>query len=892
MSTPRRRYPDPRRRIGPAPKPEPAAVPALPPVDWEAREESEAHRMQAAANVADARAKARAVLIANARKDRATFCEFVLKDEETGGPIKLGAVHEAWHRAIDTYDRLVIWSFVEAGKAVPLDTPIATPTGWATMGALRPGDRVFGGDGKPCTVRACSAVQHNRHVFEVEFSDGAIERADADHNWFAWSALDRASHRPPRVVTTREMAESLRYLRDWNWTIPVAPAVEYPEGAPLPIHPYVLGAWLGDGDTADSTLTFHEDDRAIVDTCAAIEGGRCTFKRDPRGSGKVWRVRFGRDVHGSTLRSRLHGIGVLGAKHIPDAYLTASTADRRALLAGILDTDGSIDGRGGKSRIELTLTDARLAHDALELIRSLGFKASMNESDSKLAGRIVGRRWRITFTARVPVFRLARKLAKQKLTPGSPAARKKTVTAIREVASVPVKCISVDSPDNTYLLGRSFTVTHNTQNVSVGSVLYDLGQDPSLRIVVLSNTMSQAKKIVSSIRKYLTESEELRLVFPHLRQSTDPSAPWTQTALTVERSTFSKDPSVQAIGLYGALMGARADRLYIDDLLDRECTETPQQMDAVFSWLRATAIGRLTRNARVVAVTNEWNKRDPMHRLASGRGYHSIRIPVITKSGKLAWAARWSKARIAKAEEDLGPLEAGRQLYLRTRDEDKAVISQDWLARCINRGRGYRLVHEVDVNALPEGFSVWTGVDLAVQQHASADWTAFVTILLHPDGTRQLLWIEAGRWSGPEIVQRIEDHNRRYGSVIIIENNASQDFVLQFASHLTRATVRAFTTGKNKANPAFGVASLATEFSNGRWIFPSHKDGARVPREVAALLTEALYYDPKEHTGDRLMALWFAREGARMFERQHGRAPGTGVAANDDEGAGVTMRSF
>ena len=858
----------------------------------------EQHRQQAAANTAQARADAEAVLVALARTDSSTFAEYVLRDELTGARVKLGPIHEVWHRAMAAHDRLVMWSFIEAGKAVPLDTPIATPSGWTTMGALQPGEQVFGGDGKPCLVRACSEVQLGRRVFEVEFSDGAIERADAEHNWYAWSVLDRASHRPPRVVTTEEMAGSLRYLGGgWNWTIPVAPAVGYPGGAPLPIHPYLLGAWLGDGDTDMAALTFHEDDREIVDRCAAIEGGRCTFKRVARGSGKVWRAYFvdpqkTRTTHtGPKLRTRLRHLGLLGAKHIPDVYLTASIADRRQLLAGLLDTDGTIDARGNKSIIELTLTDARLARDALELIRSLGFKARMSESDSTLAGRVVGRRWRLTFTAREPVFLLARKLAKQKLSRGSTATGKKTVVAIREIASVPVRCISVDSPDHTYLLGRSYTVTHNTQNL-IARILWELGCNPNLRIVVLSNTMEQAKKIVRTIGKYIQESEELHRVFPALRQSTDAGAPWTMTSLTVQRSSFSKDPSVQASGLYGAIMGSRIDRLYIDDLLDGECTNTAYKMDQVFGWLRSTALGRLTRTAKVCAVTNEWNGKDPMHRLAATRGYRSVRIPVVTKSGRLAWPERWPQDRIEKAEEDLGPLEAGRQLHLKTRDEETATINQAWLARCLARGKGYSMVYEVDLASLPPGYAIWTGVDLAVAQHSAADWTAFVTILLHPDGTRQILWVESGRWSGPEILRRIDDHAVRYGGIVIVENNAAQAFILQFAEQLTRATVVPFTTGKNKADPRFGVASMGAELAAGRWLIPSNRDGKRVTREVAKLLTGLLYYDPSPgvHTADEVMAMWFCREAARKFESRQGRKPGTGIPANEDEAPGVGMR--
>ncbi len=73
------------------------------------------------------------------------------------------------------------------GKALALDTPIATPTGWTTMGEIRVGDKVFDEEGRPTTVTFVTPVMLNHKCFEVVFSDGSIITADADHQWFVRS---------------------------------------------------------------------------------------------------------------------------------------------------------------------------------------------------------------------------------------------------------------------------------------------------------------------------------------------------------------------------------------------------------------------------------------------------------------------------------------------------------------------------------------------------------------------------------------------------------------------------------------------------------------------------------------------------------------------------------
>jgi len=69
------------------------------------------------------------------------------------------------------------------GKALKLDTPLLTPTGWTTMGDVAVGDWLIGADGQPTRVVAATEVMVGRPCYEVEFSDGTVIVADAEHQW-------------------------------------------------------------------------------------------------------------------------------------------------------------------------------------------------------------------------------------------------------------------------------------------------------------------------------------------------------------------------------------------------------------------------------------------------------------------------------------------------------------------------------------------------------------------------------------------------------------------------------------------------------------------------------------------------------------------------------------
>jgi hypothetical protein len=421
---------------------------------------------------------------------------------------------------------------------------------------------------------------------------------------------------------------------------------------------------------------------------------------------------------------------------------------------------------------------------------------------------------------------------------------------------------------NERLLIWSHIESGKTNQLTIARPLFLLGQDPTLRIAVVSNTHEQAAKIVRSIAKYVTQSAELRRVFPKLQ----PDEPWTNSKLTVKRPYTSKDASIEACGVHGNIMGARLDLVILDDVLDPENCRTPGLRQDLWDWYHAAIAGRLTERAKVICVGTAYHPDDLLHRFARQGNWRAVRYPVLDDNGRSRWPSRWSQERIEKKRIELGPLEFARQMMCQARDDSEARFKKEWIDVATQLGEGaaakYRNVGEwvgtrcTGLKVVPPGCKAYTGVDLAVQRHSSADLTVLFHLLLLPDKSRLVLDIEAGKWSGPQIVDLIADGHQRYKSLAIVENNAAQDFIIQFTRGRTDVPVKPFTTGRNKAHPEFGVESIAAEIAGGKWIIPSQ--GGRTSPEAAAWIQEMLFYDPQGHTGDRLMAAWFAREGIRM----------------------------
>jgi deoxycytidine triphosphate deaminase len=356
------------------------------------------------------------------------------------------------------------------GKALALNTEVPTSQGWKTIADLQPGDLVFDQDGFPTVVLATTPPMDGRPCREVVFSDGAAVVSDVDHLWRTVSKNDRKhGFRDGRVVTTGSVAETIRASGEMNHHIPLAGAVWYPERE-LPIDPYVLGAWLGDGTTTKAEITCA--DAEILEAVAASGYAVACQRTRPLvhrigGVGHTRSPSTGRYERNESLSSKLRDLGLLGRKRIPDEYLLASIKQRQALLEGLMDTDGYVDQSG---RCDLTTVREPLAEQYSELVASLGFRPKLARKRAVLNGVDVGPKYEIQFTPDRPVFRLPRKLARQK-TSGQ-FHKFRAITDVRETSSVPVRCIEVSSPDGLFLITRSFIPTHNSSLGRLGLLIH------------------------------------------------------------------------------------------------------------------------------------------------------------------------------------------------------------------------------------------------------------------------------------------------------------------------------------------------------------------------------------------------------------------------------------
>lgn len=331
----------------------------------------------------------------------------------------------------DGCKRVFIQAGRKFGKALDIRTPILTTEGFKELKDVHPGDYVFGRDGKPKLVQAETEVQYERPCYKVLFKNGSHLIADEQHEWVIEGPKGSES-----IFTTKDLA---------SWKPRTKPKIRKPEPIEyesqelekLPIQPYLLGLWLGDGDSCNGRITtadpevfeqMYEDE--ISKHLAPLEYG----------------------VMG--LTARLRGLDLIKNKHIPPEYFKASVLSRLEVLRGLMDSDGTIEPCG---RCTFFNSNYKLICNVADLLSSLGeyYKFSVRKRDK---GKT---EFYLRFRPRHQVSNLKRKAERVENKIYRHENQILRIKSVIQVTSVPVKCIQVE--DSIFLAGRELIPTHNSE---------------------------------------------------------------------------------------------------------------------------------------------------------------------------------------------------------------------------------------------------------------------------------------------------------------------------------------------------------------------------------------------------------------------------------------------
>jgi hypothetical protein len=399
--------------------------------------------------------------------DPTWFCTHILRSPNDPWQVEvMNAVADGWKKKCGLpteinhvgKDKITIRAPHGPGKEQPVDEPVLTPSGWKAIGDLHLDDQVITVDGTSTSVIGIFP-QGVKSVYRLTMSDGSWVRAGAEHLWQV--DVRTGSGRKTMVLSTLQLLDGVAQAGVPMYRLPTVAPIDLPTRL-LPIDPYVLGVWLGDGSAKGGKI--HKPDDGLWQEVEKIAASGPWRGRTTSGH---------RTVYG--LGTKLEALGLHGLRswerYIPDSYLYADIKQRHAILQGLFDTDGWVEDQG--CAVLYCTTSPRLAEQVPELVRSLGGQVRVHlipaPGYTHKGERRIGRpayTIRIMLPQKFLPFRAVTKASRFRPRPDTDKNRVRTLHRyIERIELEPAKvesvCIAVAHPSHLYVT-RHHIVTHNT----------------------------------------------------------------------------------------------------------------------------------------------------------------------------------------------------------------------------------------------------------------------------------------------------------------------------------------------------------------------------------------------------------------------------------------------
>lgn len=396
--------------------------------------------------------------------------------------------------------RIAVSSGHGIGKAIEINEIVDTPRGKRRWESINYGSWLWGPDGKPTRVVGVP-FDGVCECYRVTLDDGTSTVVSGEHLWTVQSPDQRCRGKrngTQTLSTVELLARGLRCNRGATkkWRLPRIEPVQYPERK-LPVHPYVMGSWIGDGTVGQGWITTDEPEAA--GRFKAL--GYKLRKIKQAGTATVYQL--------LGIRKNMIDTGIFFLKscrrYIPDMYLEASVEQRLELLRGLIDTDGS----SNNGSITYSTTSEKLADDICWLVRSLGgrtrkrcYGADVKNPSTGIKEHVVY--WRMHIALPKTAFYAYSK----KQTRFSKTIREyrlhRFIDKIEPVGPRRCKCVTVDRPDGLFL-ANDFIVTHNSFLTGL-IVWWIMSTRPDCKGTITATTMPQLEAKtwaqIAALQKY------------------------------------------------------------------------------------------------------------------------------------------------------------------------------------------------------------------------------------------------------------------------------------------------------------------------------------------------------------------------------------------------------
>ena len=219
-----------------------------------------------------------------------------------------------------------------------------------------------------------------------------------------------------------------------------------------------------------------------------------------------------------------------------------------------------------------------------------------------------------------------------------------------------------------------------TETTTINYTSWLVGNYPDIHINIVTKTASLAEEILTALITRFESDERYRQIFGDLK----PRQPkkWTSKELIVARDEISKNPTLKATGLMGAITGGRSDLVIADDIIDEENVRTRLQLEKVSTWFNKVLIPTLYPWGAIIGIGTRWSYADIYAELLE-KWPHDIKQAVEIKdgkqTGKVLWSEYWPLSKLEKRRKEIGTIFFNCQYQNDPTGMEGELLKAEWL---------------------------------------------------------------------------------------------------------------------------------------------------------------------------------------------------------------------
>lgn len=460
-----------------------------------------------------------------------------------------------------------------------------------------------------------------------------------------------------------------------------------------------------------------------------------------------------------------------------------------------------------------------------------------------------------------------------------------------------------------------------SKHLSVAYPLQKIAINHNEQILLISKTSTIAESFLSEVvsniernNKYKDWAEAIdpkhKGVVPRMKAGRKQIEDWSGNQITIDRSDISlKDPTICATGLFGQILSKRATIIILDDVVDQQNSATELQRQKVIDWIETTVIPVLVPGGTLIYLGNTWHQddvvskfmKDPRfivqkkqgaiiqeatrqdlwqkwgsfmlnitvkakERFIQAENFYNENKEAMDKGAEVLWKERYPYSRLY-LERLINPYVFARMYQCDPSNRPNQTIKDEWIEAALKKGQKLRfqdLPHTGNYLAVSAA-----GMDLAISMEETADDSALLYLDLVSqgyngidDGDYIIRQIHRGKFTPNEQRTKAKTAWTDNGMQTIRVESVGYQAALTIDLANEGVPVRSYHTGVEKFDPEIGINTLAVAMELGKLVIPSDPTDSRTIMLASQLANEMRAF-PDGHTGDSLMALWFAYSEVR-----------------------------